>query len=167
MTAIAETVPTTGTAPVFTVVVYGTPGPQGSKSFKGMRAGNAILAESSKKVKPWRKAVVEASVTACAGAAQFLGLDGWVALDGPLEVSMVFTLRKPLSAPKRVRTWPTKYPDVSKLCRSTEDALTSAGVWVDDARVVRYRELAKVFPGEDASALSQPGVVVHVWQVAS
>lgn len=166
--AVGATGAGAGPAPILTVVAYGTPGPQGSKAFKGMtKAGNALLVESSKKVKPWRKAVAEAANAACAGAAEWLGLDGWVPLDGPLEVAMVFTLRKPLSAPKRTRTWPTRYPDVSKLCRSTEDALTAAGVWSDDARVVRYRDLAKVFPGEDPAALSGPGVVVRIWQVAS
>lgn len=155
-----------GITPTLTVVAYGTPGPQGSKSFKGMRGGNAILAESSKKVKPWRRAVADAATEACRGFAAFMSLDEWVPLDGPLHVSMVFTLRKPLSAPKRTVTWPTRYPDLSKLCRSTEDALTAAGVWADDARVVEYRRLAKVFPGEATGSLSEPGVVVQIWQVA-
>jgi crossover junction endodeoxyribonuclease RusA len=157
-----------GPDPTLTIVAFGTPGPQGSKSFKGMTAkGNALLVESSKKVKPWRRAVVDAAQWACLVARKEHGLDKWVPLDGPIEVSMVFTLRKPVSAPKRTRTWPTKYPDVSKLCRSTEDALTSAGVWCDDARVVRYRDLAKVFPGEDPAALAEPGVVVQIWQVSA
>lgn len=167
--AVGETpvTPTAGT-PLLQIHVVGVPAPQGSKrGFVNPHTGRVAMVESSKKVKPWRKAVAEAATEACAGAAEWLGLDGWVPLDGPLEVAMVFTLRKPLSAPKRTRTWPTKYPDVSKLCRSTEDALTAAGVWADDARVVRYRDLAKVFPGEDPAALSQPGVVVRIWQVAS
>jgi Holliday junction resolvase RusA-like endonuclease len=86
-------------------------------------------------------------------------------LDGPLAVSMVFTLRKPASAPKRRRTWPDRTPDLSKLARATEDALTDAGVWADDARVVEYVRLAKVFPGEDRDALHIPGVVVRIWQM--
>lgn len=176
MTATVETpavapgsvgVPTGAAAgPILTVVAFGTPGPQGSKSFKGMTAkGNALLVESSKKVKPWRRAVAEAAEWAILATAKQAGAVGWAPLDGPLEVSMVFTLRKPTSAPKRTRTWPTRYPDLSKLCRSTEDALTAAKVWADDARVVRYRDLAKVFPGEDPTALDEPGVVIQIWQV--
>jgi crossover junction endodeoxyribonuclease RusA len=48
---------------MLTFTVRGTPAPQGSKSFKGIHGGHAVLAESSKKVKPWRmdvKAVAEA-----------------------------------------------------------------------------------------------------------
>jgi Holliday junction resolvase RusA-like endonuclease len=71
---------------------------------------------------------------------------------------MVFTMPKPLSAPKTRRTWPMRTPDLSKLLRSTEDALTTAGIWRDDARVVEYGRAAKVFPGEDPEALEAPGV---------
>ena len=82
--------------------------------------------------------------------------------DGPLRLRMVFTLQKPASAPKRTRTWPIRYPDLSKLTRSTEDALTSSGLIADDARIVEYSRLAKVFPGEDPEALDSPGVVIHL-----
>lgn len=140
------------------IIVYGTPGPQGSKSFKGIsrRTGRAIMIESSRKVAPWREAVVWAAREAKAGAAP---------MDGPLSVSMVFTLRKPASAPKRRKTWPDKKPDLSKLVRSTEDALTDAGVIADDARIICYHTLRKVFPGEDPQALDVPGVVIEVEQL--
>lgn len=138
------------------LVVYGSPAPQGSKSFKGMVNGHAVMAESSKKVKPWRmdvKAAAECEVRNRGMA---------MPLDGPLVVSMVFTLPKPASAPKRRTTYPDRKPDLSKLVRSTEDALTDAGFWADDARVVEYARLAKVFPGEDPDALSSPGVKLRV-----
>lgn len=143
------------------LVCYGLPAPQGSKSFKGMRKGkdgkeHAVMAESSKKVKPWRKDVEAAGKDACAR----YGLPA--PLDGPLSVRMVFTMPKPVSAPKRRRTWPDRMPDLSKLARSTEDALTSAGLWADDARVVEYQRLAKVYPGEDAEALDAPGVRIVI-----
>ena len=139
-------------APV-TIVAYGTPAPQGSKR----HVGRGVMVESSKAVKPWREAVKTAALEV---------MDGRPALDGPLRVSMVFTVRKPTSAPKSRRTWPDRTPDLSKLCRATEDALTEAGVWTDDARVVAYDWLAKVFPGEDVGALHIPGVTVTVWRVA-
>ena len=139
--------------------VIGTPAPQGSKKFVGLsKAGRGLMVESSKKVKPWRmdvKAAAEALLSAHAGA---------VPLDGPLVVSMVFTLAKPASAPKRRTTWPDRKPDLSKLVRSTEDAISDAGLWADDARVVEYSRLAKVFPGEDPDALAVPGVRVRVSQ---
>jgi Holliday junction resolvase RusA-like endonuclease len=77
-------------------------------------------------------------------------------------VSMVFTLPKPTSAPKTRKTWPDRMPDLSKLIRSTEDSITDAGLWEDDARIVEFARMAKVFPGEDADALSTPGVRIRI-----
>jgi Holliday junction resolvase RusA-like endonuclease len=136
-----------------TIIVYGEPAPQGSKKFVGMVNGHGMLVESSKKVKPWRQDVVAAAKEA---------MQGLGPLDGALVVRMVFTLPKPASAPKRKRTWPNKKPDVSKLARSTEDALVTAGAISDDARIVEYSRLAKVFPGEDADALTSPGVRIEI-----
>lgn len=140
-------------------IVYGTPGPQGSKSFRGMsKKGHAIMTESSAKVKPWREAVVYAAREAMAGRPP---------LQGPVVLEMVFTVRKPTSAPKRRRIWPATKPDLSKLARSTEDAMTTAGVYEDDARIVEYARLAKVFPLEDPAALDVPGVRIKVQQIES
>lgn len=134
-----------------TITVYGSPAPQGSKRFFGIKGGKGIMVESSKSVKPWREAVKFAA----------LGVEGSVA--GPVEVSMVFTVRKPASAPKRQRTWPDKKPDLSKLVRSTEDALTDAGKWEDDARVVLCTS-SKVYPNEGLLALGVPGAVITIKQ---
>lgn len=136
------------------IVVRGSPAPQGSKKFVGLsKAGRGILAESSAKVRPWRQDVKAAAEAVMAGRAP---------LDGPLVAVMVFTLPKPSSAPKTRRTWPCRKPDASKLARSTEDALTDAGVWTDDARVVTLVS-RKVYPGEDADALAAPGAVIAIY----
>jgi crossover junction endodeoxyribonuclease RusA len=140
-------------ARVIVLKVYGMPGPQGSKSFKGMRGGHAIMVESSKKVRPWRQDVKAAAELVRAGREP---------LDCPLRLHMVFTLPKPASAPKRRTTWPMRTPDLSKLARSTEDALTDAGIWRDDARVVEYGLLAKRYPGEGRGALEAPGVWIEI-----
>lgn len=135
--------------------VFGMPAPQGSKKFVGTtKAGRGILVESSKKVKPWRQDVK--------AAAEHVDV-GPVPLDGPLWVSMIFTMPKPASAPKRRQTWPDKKPDLSKLARSTEDALVDAGLIKDDSRIVEYVRLAKVFPGEDPQALRSPGVSITIY----
>lgn len=138
---------------MITIRIYGLPGPQGSKRFVGSKNGRGIMVESSAKVKPWREAVKSAGIAV---------MDGRPPLDGPLVASMIFTLPKPKSAPKSRQTWPDRKPDLSKLIRSTEDALSDAGVWTDDARVVEYMRLAKVFPGEDHQALHIPGALVIV-----
>lgn len=134
-------------------VVYGSPAPQGSKKFVGIKGGRGMMIESSKRVKPWRQDVKAAAELARNGAAP---------LDGNLVVRMVFTVPKPKSAPRRRKTYPNTKPDVSKLARSTEDALVDAGLIADDARIVGYDRLFKVYPGEDPEALESPGVRIQV-----
>jgi len=136
--------------------VYGSPAPQGSKRFVGVaKSGRGIMIESSKRVKPWRDDVKAEALRV---------RNGSPAMDGPLIVRMVFTLPKPTSAPKRKRTMPMRKPDLSKLARSTEDALVDAGLISDDARIVEYARLAKVYPGEDAESLEVPGTRIEISQ---
>lgn len=133
------------------IVVYGSPAPQGSKR----HVGKGVMVESSKKLKPWRDDVKNAAEM------WLTHNDRPAPLDAPLVVRMVFTLSKPASAPK-TRRRPDRMPDLSKLIRSTEDALTAAGIWRDDARVVEYARAAKVYPGEDPEALDRPGVRITI-----
>lgn len=120
--------------------VHGTPAPQGSKRAVVHRStGRAVVMESSKRVRPWRDAVRSDAV-------QAMREQGCERFAGPVRVSMVFWFDRPRShygtgrnagmlksgAPEA----PAGPPDLSKLIRSTEDALTDAGVWEDDARVV-------------------------------
>lgn len=152
-----------GHQPDLTITVYGLPAPQGSKR----HIGNGVMIESSKKVKPWRQDVKYAALDAIG--------DTWAILDGPLAASMVFTFARGKghyrtgrnahllrdTAPAR----PAVYPDLSKIVRSTEDALTDL-VWKDDARVVEYVRLAKVYAGsQDPDALDAPGAVIRIWRL--
>ncbi len=136
------------TAPVG-VTVRGTPAPQGSKK----HVGHGVMVESSKKVKPWRQDVKAAFLRDDQPIASFT--------DGPLAVHIVFTLAKPLSAPKRRRTWPQRKPDLDKLIRSTLDGIGEAGIWRDDAQVVELTAV-KAYPGEHELALSSPGARITV-----
>jgi Holliday junction resolvase RusA-like endonuclease len=149
------------TEPVYRIIVYGSPAPQGSKKFVGTYTGkdgrvHGMMGESSSKVKPWREDVK---------AAALLVRNGKPALEGPIIARMVFTVPKPASSPKRRRIYAMRKPDLSKLVRSTEDALSDAFIWTDDARVIEYSRLAKVYPGEDPEALEAPGVIVSIWSV--
>lgn len=129
-------------------VAIGIPGPQGSKVSKGP----GVMVESSKKVKPWRERV----------AWTFRELyPNFVPLDGPLVARMIFTLRQPASVPASRVDAVDRTPDVSKLARSTEDALTGLA-WVDDARILGYDRLWKTYPGRDAEALDTTGAVIAV-----
>ena len=148
------------------IVVYGEPAAQGSKSFRGMRGGKAIMTESSAKVKPWREAVKYAAIEQLEEDHAPLSLERHCngAFIGPVSLRVVFTIRKPKSAPKRRRTWPDRTPDLDKLIRSTGDALTQAGVWEDDARIVRL-VATKCYPGEGPDALHIPGAVIEISEV--
>jgi Holliday junction resolvase RusA-like endonuclease len=127
----------------FAFYALGSPAPQGSKK----HVGHGVMIESSKAVKPWREAVKAAAPA----------IDR--PLDGPIVVRMVFTVARPKSA-KKTETAPYRTPDLSKLCRATEDAITDAGLWADDARVSEYFGLAKVWYPYDPLALPTPGVIV-------
>ena len=110
---------------MLTFTVIGDPAPQGSKR----HVGHGVMIESSKRVKPWREAVA---------AAAFAARNGSPPLDGPLALTVTFWLPKPASLSRRVTALgPFRKPDLSKLIRSTEDALTTAGAIADDARIVR------------------------------
>jgi Holliday junction resolvase RusA-like endonuclease len=141
---------------MLTIKVYGMPAPQGSKAFKGFtKKGRAILTEQSKRVKPWRELVWAAGIAARNNADP---------IDCPVVIHMTFTLPKPQSAPKRKRTYPDRTPDLSKLMRSTEDALVDAGVLKDDARIVSAH-IHKVYPNEGDSALECPGCIIHISEI--
>jgi Holliday junction resolvase RusA-like endonuclease len=130
--------------------VIGTPAPQGSKR----HVGHGVMIESSKKVKPWREAVKWAVLALFSDPRMTRAL-----VAGPVSVEMIFTMPRPKSA-KRGAV-PSSRPDLSKLVRSTEDALTDVGAWEDDARVVRCMAM-KVFPGEHRYALQVPGAVIRI-----
>ncbi len=142
-----------------TITVYGTPGPQGSKRFVGMKGGKGIMIESSKAVKPWREAVKLAALEVLEQDSLSIERHCNGAIPGAISMEIIFTLKKPKSAPRNRKIWPDKKPDLSKLVRSTEDALSDAGVWEDDARVVSCYA-RKVFPGEGTHALHTPGAVI-------
>lgn len=158
-------------APVFEVTVYGAPAPQGSKSaLRNRHTGRIQLVESSKYVAPWRDDVVAACLR--------VRKRGWRPLTGPLAAEMVFTLTRPRSHfgegrnAGRVRPsaplLPAGVPDLSKLARSTEDALTTAGVYRDDALLVEYRRLLKRYHtdhGQVPDVMAVSGCVIRLWPV--
>ena len=117
-----------------TITVHGEPAPQGSKSFKGMRGGHAILAESSKKVKPWREAVKWAAIERMDSAKWSDGGFGQgEAFAGPVTVEVDFYFTHPKTGKRRASH--SVKPDIDKLLRSTFDALKDAGVFEDDSRI--------------------------------
>jgi Holliday junction resolvase RusA-like endonuclease len=123
--------------PVLSFTVLGEAAPAGSKrAFRNPHSGRIMVTDASKGSKPW-KAEVKA---AAAGAFNGGGL-----LTGPLRLDLVFYKPRPAahfgtgrnagtlkaSAPP----FPATRPDVLKLARGVEDALTGI-VWRDDAQIV-------------------------------
>jgi Holliday junction resolvase RusA-like endonuclease len=128
--------------------VAGVPVQQGSKIPGVTKKGVPYLRESTdRKLRPWRAAVEDAASAAMVGQPM---------LKGPVGLSVEFYF--PIVASDRERFWKHTAPDLSKLVRAVEDAITNAGVWEDDARVVEYGTINKTHH-------ETPGAQISVWQV--
>jgi Holliday junction resolvase RusA-like endonuclease len=118
-----------------TFFVPGVPAPGGSKrAFYIPKLNRAVVVETCKRTKPWRTSVEWAAKEKFTEP-----------LRGPLSVSYCFYLSRPkghygsgrnshsvkISSP----VYPAVKPDVTKLIRSTEDAMTGIA-WIDDAQCV-------------------------------
>lgn len=130
--------------------VPGIARPGGSKSAFPTKSGKIAMVDSSgAKGRQWRHDVGRHACDA-------INERSWTRSDSPLHVTMVFVRDRPKghygsgknsgvlksSAPRH----PTGRPDVLKLARSVEDALTGL-LWVDDAQIV-LESLQKQYPGE-------------------
>ena len=125
--------------------VAGKPIPQGSKR----HVGNGRFIEASKYLPAWRKAVT-AKAQAVAIASD------WQTTDGPVQVHLDFYMPRPKSVPLHVRPFMTKMPDLDKLVRAVCDGLTDAGIWEDDAQVIR------LIARKDYADNDEPGVDIQV-----
>jgi Holliday junction resolvase RusA-like endonuclease len=122
---------TTRENPMVEFTVYGTPAPAGSKKAVPM-GGRWGVIDDSKRSRPWKNDVAQQAGLAMAGHEM---------LRGPIEVLFRFFVRRPKghfgkrglmpSAP----AYPAKKPDVLKLARAVEDALSGV-VYNDDAQIV-------------------------------
>lgn len=161
---MTTTAPDTDRELRLTIVVHGRPAPQGSKKYAGHHRNaasgrvSAVLVEQSKRVKPWRALVTHAARLAITAShiAQ--------PLDGPIEAEVLFTVRKPASAPKRRQTWPNTRDsgDLDKLLRSTFDGIADAQAVADDSRIIAVTA-RKAFPNEHPEALDQPGALIRLY----
>jgi Holliday junction resolvase RusA-like endonuclease len=146
---------------VMIIEVYGNPAPQGSKKVFGRtKLGRTIMAEASDKVTPWRADVMTFARQALEEHLRIYQLVTWRPMEGPIVARMVFSFARPPSVKRSKRAHPSVTPDLSKLARSTEDALQAAGIIKDDALIVEYTRLAKVYCGEDPEALDSPGALL-------
>lgn len=131
-------------------IVYGTPAPQGSKR----HVGGGRMIESSKRVKPWREAVMLAWY-------ELRATDRVEKIMGPVCVEVVFYLNR-VDKPKNLH-WPVSKMDgdIDKLLRSTFDALTQSGAIEDDRFIVTV-SAGKAYAGSLPYGLQQPGATIKI-----
>lgn len=115
--------------------VLGRPRPAGSKRPVVARNRRLRVVDSSGvKGQSWRGDVRDAAIKAMGGKLALL--------TGPLVLAVTFYLRRPKNHRRAsgalkpdAPLYPTSKPDVTKLIRAIEDALTGVA-WVDDALIV-------------------------------
>jgi Holliday junction resolvase RusA-like endonuclease len=127
--------------PALVFTAHGIPAPQGSKR----HVGRGIIVESSDRLKPWRDTVKHAAIEAMGNRPM---------IDEAVYVSMTFFLPRPKTSKRR---HPTTRPDLSKLVRAVEDAITDARVWRDDSLVIGL-DVWKAYEDE----CCRPGVSVSI-----
>lgn len=138
--------------PEFVVVVRGDPAPQGSKELQRGKGGKVFMVEASKRVDPWRKAIVAACLTD-EGQPR-------MTFTGPVAVGVAFMFRQ-------AKSNDDDYPvgqnigDLDKLLRAVYDALTQAKVIEDDRFVV------DALPSSKRWSPSHSGARITVRQVAA
>ncbi|MFF4187199.1 RusA family crossover junction endodeoxyribonuclease [Streptomyces sp. NPDC001691] len=141
-----------------TFTVIGTPVTQGS-----VEVPAPGVVKYSRELREWRRQINAAARKAC-------GTD-WEPANCPLVMSAVFTLPRPKSAPKTKAVHAATKPDIDKLIRAVQDALSPADkkafrVYTEDSRIVGY-DIGphKTYPtplGTHDWALPEPGVTIAV-----
>lgn len=111
--------------------LYAKPEPQGStRAF--MVRGRPIITSANAKMKPYRHSLTQLGMEEMSRKGHTAPL---CPQGTPVEVTVVWTLAKPKSTPKRVKH-PAKKPDLDKILRSVLDSLTGVAYY-DDAQVVK------------------------------
>jgi crossover junction endodeoxyribonuclease RusA len=136
----------------FSVIVYGTAAPQGSKR----HVGNGVMLESSKRLRPWRQDV------------RFAALEkrppDWD-MTTPMRIGLVFWFARPAShygtkngisylksnAPAQPVS--ARLGDIDKLSRAVLDALTGVA-YLDDRQVIQLEASKGYLKEQDASPLT-------------
>ena len=137
------------------IVVEGTPRPGGSKTPGKTKSGKLFVRDANPLTAVWRAEVAKAAKQQYSGDL----------LDGPVMMRIHFRFARPKSHFKKngelketAPYWYTIRPDLTKVIRSTEDALTGI-VWKDDARVCSRAEQKRYCNLGEA-----PGTTMFIWE---
>lgn len=138
----------------WTVTVHGNPATKGSMKCIGTRGGRGHqLIEDDKggTRKQWRAAVEQAAAAILTRRGQ--------PFTGPVGIHLRFTLPRPQTV-TRALPHARGSGDIDKLERAVFDAITNAGLWVDDAQACKViKTKAYVEPG------GRPGVELTLWAI--
>lgn len=130
--------------------VAGLPSAQGSKTAVTVGGKARVIDKNPKSLKAWRDAVEKAARAA-------VPPEGGYGPHIPVHVQMVFRMPRGKTVKRGL---PTTAPDLDKILRSTNDAMTKAGVFHDDAQIVESAERKRyALPHET------PGVRVRVSRI--
>lgn len=142
------------------VKVFGKPAPKGSLKCIGGK-GRHQLIEDNKATKPWRERIHLAG--------PHLQLDGqpW---DGPVGITLTFTLDRPASVKPSARPWPLVRGkgsgDIDKLARTVLDGLEDAGVLTNDAQVcVLTATKAYTDTPDVVDRMKHTGVLIRIYEL--
>lgn len=130
-----------GGRPVIELRVYGFPIAQGRPRAFKTPSGHVRVFDPSNS-RDWKRTV----------QGQLLTVKPPTLLLGPLRVSLVFSLPRPTSLPKRV-IFCVKRPDIENLAKAILDAMTAV-IYRDDAQIVELH-VRKEYSAE-------PGVLIRV-----
>lgn len=155
---------------MITIEVKGRPAAQGSKIV--FRGGG--MKESSRYLDPWRNDVrMAADAVMTLLSHQLYEDDTPLILTEAVRVNIVFRFARPKNHYGTGRNANTLKPtappwpisrglgDLDKLERSTLDALTASGVWIDDSQVVQMRS-TKTW----ADGICDPGATITISELA-
>lgn len=127
------------------IIAHGTPASQGSKNSYGKN-----LVESDKQLPAWR-AAVKAAAKQAAGP-------NWQPVDAPVKITGEIWIRKPRTT--KFQDHPAGPKDADKLIRAIGDALESAGILTNDARICHW-DIKKVW------ATDMPGIDIVITKIGA
>ncbi len=128
------------------MIAFFVPGPPVPQPRPRVYANGGVLSNPPR-VKAFKDAVTLVARNACAGEP----------LPDPVWLYLLFLMPRPKRLKGEDREWHWCTPDLDNLVKSTKDAMTAAGVWVDDAQVC-HCEASKRY----AAKGEKPGVHVKV-----
>lgn len=145
---------------MLTFTAWGNAAPKGSaKGFvvrsKATGKARAVVTHDNPRTKDWQQTIAHAANLAI-GRQPHTQAPFFIEAGEAVRATAVFYLARPKSLRKKTNVHHTKKPDLDKLTRTVNDALTGI-VWNDDAQIVDLQVRKRYAPPDTA-----PHVVITV-----